>query len=248
MGTPLSNMGDISSPDALRAHALRLSQQGGRGFLLSGGCDSRGAVPLLHLLDEISRIKETTRLLINAHIGFPDPGDLPRLVESGIDAFSINFPICNQFGEKILQVNNAIERYRDTAEELAALGAERVIPHFLIGLATKEEEETGLRLLEEYGTEKLVIIAFIPLKGAPFNERAPAREERIVWFAERARKLLPDASIALGCMRPRGYISAETRLMRDTIDGIVLPAAGALRALEDEIRVERIDGCCALYL
>lgn len=215
---------------------------------MSGGCDSRGSVPLLHLSDEISRIKETTRLLINAHIGYPDPEDLAQLVNAGIDSFSVNFPISDRFGKEYLQVSNALRRYRGIVETLRALGSERVIPHVLTGLTTKEEELAGLRLLAEDGTDRLVIITFAPLRGTPFEERPPVQEERIIWFAERAREHLPGAAIALGCMRPRGYVLAETRLMRDILDGIVLPAPAAERALEGEVKIERFEGCCSLYL
>lgn len=248
MGVPLSSMADVSVPGTLTAIARSIAGQGGTGLLLSGGCDSQGCVPLAQYCDEISAIKKTTQLLINAHVGYADPDDLSRLVDAGIDSFSVNFPLSDRFGEEYLQVGNALERYRITVDTLRTLGSRRVVPHILTGLATKEEEMAGLQFLADEGTDRLVIIAFTPLSGTPLEASRPTNEERIVWFVEHAREHLPDARIVLGCMRPRGYVAAETRLMRDTVDGIVLPAPAAERALEGEIKIERFEGCCAIYL
>jgi len=248
MGIPLSSMADASVPGTLTAIAKDIAGSGGTGLLLSGGCDSRGRVPLSQYCEEISAIKETTQLLINAHVGYADPEDLGRLVDAGIDSFSVNFPLSDRFGEECLQVGNALERYRSTVEALRALGSKRIVPHTLTGLATRGEEIAGLRFLAGEGVDRLVIIAFTPLMGTPLEASHPTNEERIVWFAERAREHLPKAQIVLGCMRPRGYIAGETHLMRDTVDGIVLPAPAAEKALEGEVKIERFEGCCALYL
>jgi len=118
----------------------------------------------------------------------------------------------------------------------------------LLGLGGFEAEIEGLKHFAEDPPDAVVFLAFTPLKGTPMSACRPTSDDRIIEVIGVARSMMPNAKIVLGCMRPRGRTSLEVALMRDTLDGIVLPARAALNSLESTLNFENHDGCCALYL
>jgi hypothetical protein len=235
------------TPNALLSLARRLSEDGALGFLLSGGCDSCGVVPLGRFLGAIRSIKEETGLRINAHIGYPGREDLGRLVETGIDSFSVTFPMSDRIGAEVLGIENALSRYDEIADGPLKAGG-RFVPHALIGLGDEQEDAAGLELLASYEPKSIVVIVFTPIKGTPLSDASPPADERIAVALATARELMPRANLVLGCMRPRGKTELEGRLIEETLDGIVMPSVAALRNISGRVGMKRLEGCCALYL
>lgn len=248
MAHPLSCMLCADSPERLITLACELERDQALGFLLSGGYDSKGVLPVGAFLPAIRRIKETTELSINAHIGYPRRDALPSIVDSGIDAYSVNFPMSDRVGRTYFQVENALARFEETVEGLHELGAKRVIPHMLIGLGDSDEDIKGMRLLSDNPPESLVVLAFTPIRGTPLEDRAPTESARIIDTIAIARQLMPETKLVLGCMRPRGAVSSEIYLMRELVDGIVLPARSVEKSLQNHLSLERLRGCCAIHL
>lgn len=246
-GLPLSAMLPAKTPNALLSLARRLSEDGALGFLLSGGCDSCGVVPLGRFLGAIRSIKEETGLRINAHIGYPGREDLGRLVETGIDSFSVTFPMSDRIGAEVLGIENALSRYDEIADGPLKAGG-RFVPHALIGLGDEQEDAAGLELLASYEPKSIVVIVFTPIKGTPLSDASPPADERIAVALATARELMPRANLVLGCMRPRGKTELEGRLIEETLDGIVMPSVAALRNISGRVGMKRLEGCCALYL
>ena len=81
-GVFLKSMLRAADPEALVERARQLSDAGATGFLLTGGSDSRGRVPISAFADAIKVIKETTTLRINAHVGLMPRPELARLVDN----------------------------------------------------------------------------------------------------------------------------------------------------------------------
>lgn len=247
MGLPLSAMLPAETPDALLSLANQLSDDDALGFLLSGGCRADGIVPLGGFYDVIRSIKDATHLKINAHVGYPRPEKIDRLVEAGIDAFSLTFPMSDMIGKRYLGVDNAISRYEETADALRDLGA-RVVPHALIGLGDQTEDVAGLSTLASYNPKSLVVIVFTPIRGTPLSAAPAPPDARIVETIAFARSAMQHTNIVLGCMRPRGKTVMEARLIEESLDGIVMPSTTAVRAVSGKVALERYEGCCALYL
>jgi len=247
MGLPLSTMLPAETPDALLSLANKLSADDALGFLLSGGCGADGAVPLGGFSDAIRSIKDATDLKINAHVGYPRREAVDRLVDSGIDAFSVTFPMSDEIGKRYLGIDDALSRYEETSQGLRDLGA-RVVPHALIGLGVQDEDVAGLSALASYSPKSVVVIVFIPLRGTPLSAAPAVPDARIVETLAFARSAMQHANLVLGCMRPRGKIEMEARLIEGSLDGIVMPSTAALRAVSGKVALERFEGCCALYL
>jgi uncharacterized radical SAM superfamily protein len=246
-GLPLSTMLPAETPDALLSLANELSDDDALGFLLSGGCGADGVVPLGEFFEAVRSIKDATHLKINAHVGYPRQEAVDRLVEAGIDAFSLTFPMSDKIGKRFLGIDNALSRYEETADGLQNLGA-RVVPHALIGLGDQTEDATGLSVLASYNPKSLVVIVFTPLRGTPLSGASPLPDTRIVETFAFARSAMQRANLVLGCMRPRGKTEMEERLIEESLDGIVMPSAAALRAVSGKVALENYEGCCALYL
>lgn len=239
----------VESPFMLEKMANKLEREGAIGFLLSGGCDASGSLPIDPFLPSIAAINESTHLRINAHIGYPPREKIPSLVEAGIDAFSITFPISDRIGREYLRVENAIDRYLETVDALRRCGARRVIPHVLLGLSSLDEDMRGLELLAKDSPRALVAIAFTPLENTPLSTRPPTSEYHLANALKCARELMPNASIVLGCMRPRGHVTLETMLMKNILNGIVMPSRRAEKKVEESgLIMEHHHGCCAIYL
>ena len=247
MGLPLSAMLPAETPDALLSLANKLSDDDALGFLLSGGCEADGVVPLVEFSDAVRSIKDATHLKINAHVGYPRRGTVDRLVEAGIDTFSMTFPMSDKIGKRYLGIDSALSRYEETAGGLRDLGA-RVVPHALIGLGDQAEDVAGLSALASYNPESLVVIVFTPLRGTPLSTAPALPDARLVETLAFARSAMQHTNLVLGCMRPHGKIEAEARLIEESLDGIVMPSNAALRAVSGKVALERYEGCCALYL
>jgi hypothetical protein len=83
-------MRPILTPGDLERTAEELVRDGGTGFLLSGGCDHRGRVPLGPFLDTVRDIKARTGLAVNLHTGLVDEVGAGELLASEADAFSVD--------------------------------------------------------------------------------------------------------------------------------------------------------------
>jgi len=247
-GRPLASMLSADTPEKLLAVASRLEASGALGFLLSGGCDLTGALPIRPFLRAITAIKDAGHLKINAHVGYPRAEDAEGLVSSGIDAFSLNFPINDDVGLRIMRTPNAVQRYFEARDSLERAGAPRVVPHVLIGLADIEEEIAGLRMFQQCPPKGIVVITFNPIPNTPMRASPPADEMHIIEFLSRCREILPETKIVLGCMRKRGNHSLERYLMGNSVDGIVLPSKRAMEGVRETVEIEEFEGCCALYL
>jgi len=248
MGMPLRNMLPAETPGSLIKIAQELDRKGATGFLLSGGCNDDGVLPVSRYLSAIRIIKDTTNLKINAHPGFPRSSDAQELVSSGIDVFSVTFPIDDRIGKDFFRIQNALERYDKTFNALHEAGANKIVTHFLIGLATEKEEFDGVRRLEKNPPKNVVILSHTPLKGTPMENQPPTTDDHMISFIKGLHDILPDTKIILGCMRERGRHALEKKLIEDYLDGIVLPSRKALKEISDEIEIVELAGCCALYL
>jgi hypothetical protein len=66
---------------------------------------------------------------------------------------------------------------------------------------------------------------------------------------ERARRLMPETELALGCMRPRedGKSEVELAALRAGVRRIVLPSEATIDAARREgFKVVRLEACCSL--
>jgi uncharacterized radical SAM superfamily protein len=237
-----------TNPDDLVGIAEALAMRGARGFLLSGGVDSRGKVPLAGFIPAIRAIKSSTDLKINAHIGLTPREELKGLIESGIDSFSVDVYGADGTIRDVLGLPAKADDYLNVIRNLKDLGA-NVSPHLCVGIhaGRLDGELTAISQLKKVGPRNLIIISLIPTKGTAYQNARPPSRETMLSVVRDARAKLPDTKLLLGCMRSKADRSWEFDLVEAGLDGIVLPSASTVeKARAAGHSVKKRAECCAL--
>ena len=243
----LDGMQPAKTPEKLLEFARKLEKTGGEGFLLSGGSDSRGIVPLGRYTDAIKQIKKETKLIINAHIGFADKDELEALASAGVDVFSVDIVGQESTVKDVYGLNRAENDYKNLLNNLEKANAV-VVPHITAGLdfGKVKGECRAIDLISEYGHKASVFLSLIPTKGTAMERVQPLSEEEFLSVLRYARKTLK-GDILVGCMRPRHQKRWEIEAVDMGIKGIVIPAGSTLKYLNEKgVAVERHNHCCAL--
>jgi len=248
-GVFLKRMESVDGPEALLRMAARLSDAGGEGFLLTGGSDRSGKVPLERFADAISTVKETTSLRINAHVGLMPRQGLETLVCAGVDAFSVDIYGTDSAIKNATGLDARVPDFLSIVRDLRALGAQAVAPHICVGIEMGEVvgEYAAIDSLVPYAPDALVIIALMPTRGTPYESISPPSANSTLDVIKAARTALPESRLLLGCMRPRSNRSWEVGAARAGIDGIAMPTRETMRLLaENGWRLVEKRVCCAL--
>lgn len=249
MGHYLRGMHPVADPQALIDFAYGLEARGGKGFLLSGGCQADGTIPLSPYYHAIRTIKDTTDLEMNIHTGLLDERGASSLVETGADAFSVDVVQDVDVMRGLLGLQASPEAYATTLQGLEDAGA-RVVPHICAGLplSSLEGERKAIELVSHHRPQALVVLGFIPTPGTPTGDHPPPHPSRILAVIERAREAM-DCPVILGCMRDRGHRGLEIDCIRAGVDGIANPSRSTVEWVRGAGYLLQIEEkCCAIYL
>jgi len=249
-GRYLEGMIAVRSEEELLELAINLQRQEASGFLLSGGCDKRGRIPLAPYVGAVRRIKSEIRLKVNLHTGLLDEEEAVWLVSSGADCYSVDIVQDEQAIKEILHLNEGPEAYSRTLDALFKAGAKHVAPHLCLGLTGEETEAEArsIELLSRHPISSLALLAFRPTRRTPMaNMPAPSREH-ILKLVDLAVKEL-QCPVLLGCMRARGDWELEKECIEQGVSGIAMPSRRTVEwAKKNGYLVQREERCCALYL
>jgi uncharacterized radical SAM superfamily protein len=236
------------TPDDLIQMAEVIAERGGRGFLLSGGVDSNGRLSLSDYIPAVQTIKETTDLKINAHIGLCPENEIPGLVRSGIDAFSVDVYGCDETIREVLGLDARADDYLRVVEGLVRNGAPLVAPHICIGIhgGHLKGEQQAVEKLRSLAPRVLILLSLIPTKGTPYASVPPPSKDDVLSIVHYAKENLPTAKLVLGCMRSKLDRSSEAELVAAGLDGIVLPANSTVEKLRAEgYTIRKSAMCCS---
>ncbi len=239
-GKYLGGMKAVETPDELYRLALELDNEGRRGFLLSGGCDTRGRVPVSGYLDVIHRIKDDTALTINLHTGWIDEETAGRVDGSGVDVVSYDIIGSEETIRSLYGVDIGPEYILEGYRALRSFGV-RVVPHITIGLdkGVINGEFEAVDMVSD--SNKLIINSLIPSKS--FGRSVS--DDDLISVLEYAREVV-DGKIILGCMRERGRADLEISALEMGIDGIVMPSKKTVEWSKKH-SPKWYKGCCAVY-
>ncbi|MGD0056587.1 MAG: hypothetical protein ABSB83_01875 [Methanomassiliicoccales archaeon] len=241
-------MTPVDSPPVLLKLAQDLRVKGAKGFLLSGGCDRGGKLPIGPYLDTLARIKKETGLIVNVHTGLLDLEGAGALVGASPDCCSVDIVQEERVIREIVHLGVGRSAYRETLSSLISSGAKRVVPHICVGLSeTSAGERSALRMIEKFDISALVVLVLLPTKGTPMEDHPAVDDDRVVGLVEEAVTRLK-CPVLLGCMRPRGNWELEAKCVDEGIAGIAVPSRRTLSWAADcgfDIEVREI--CCALY-
>ena len=244
----LQGMIRATTAQDLLSVADALAERGASGFLLSGGVDHTGRVPLSEFADAIKEIKATTDLRINAHIGLLSDREIELLVKSGIDSFSVDVYGSGETIREVLGLNASPDDYFSVVDGLRNACAPIVAPHICIGIHGGElrGELKAIDRLRTAPPDVLVLISLIPTRGTAYEGVPPPKPDAVLQVIQKARLELPSTKLLLGCMRSKLDRSSEYDYLDAGLDGIVLPASSTIERLRTEgVSVKKRAVCCS---
>ena len=234
-GRVLNTMFPAPTPKELVNLCVKLKNKGAIGCLISGGCLPDGSVPLNRFIDAIAKIKRDLGLTIVAHTGVIDLTMARRLKEAGVDAALIDIIGSDETIREVYQLKVSVEDYD---RSLRALHESEIpfVPHVLVGLhyGKLKGELQALKMISKYSPSAVIVIAFMPIRGTPMEKVDPPAPEEVARVLVTARLMMPQTSIVLGCMRPRGEhkIRTDTLAVRAGVNAIAFPAEETVRLAE----------------
>jgi hypothetical protein len=215
-------------------------------YLVSGGCDSSGKVPLMGRLDKLKELKK--KGLLNLHTGLVEENEAKVLGDLA-EVISFDFPGDDQAIADIYGLQTGMGHYLDSYRYLVKYS--RVVPHICIGLNGGKVggEERVLDMLQGEAVEAISMIIFRPTEGTVFSNCRPPFLESVALFIARARLMFPSTPLYLGCMRPGGRYREKLDLLaiKAGINKIVLPSPAARKeAVRLGLQISHSRGCCSL--
>ncbi len=248
-GVVLHTMIPATTPQALLTVCRRIKETRGRGCLISGGCLPNGSVPLKNFIGAIQQIKQELGITLLVHTGIVDEEIAMELAEAGVDAVLLDIIGSQETIEDIYNLNLAIEDYEASMKVLSEAGMP-FVPHVLVGLHYGRllGEISALEMISRYHPHGVVIIALMPLKGTAMEDILPPSAEDIAWVLAKARILMPQTPLSLGCMRPKGphRKRIDVLAVKTGVNAIAFPEEAAIAFAESmglEIRFSNM--CCS---
>ena len=202
-GRLLEPMVKITNPDELVPIAKKFKRNGAHGVLLSGGSDHEGRLPWKRYSAAIKKLHKKTALHISVHSGFPDRENCRLLKEAGVTQALIDVMGDQETATRIYHLKG-LKQVLDALNVIKQSDLE-LVPHIVVGLNHGKiaAEHEALKIIRDYRPKALVIVVLTPLKGTPMSGVSPPSPIEIGRLIARARLLMPEVPISLGCERPR---------------------------------------------
>jgi hypothetical protein len=217
-----------------------------KSFLVSGGCDPRGKVPVLHHKAVLEALKATGR--VNFHVGLVDEEEAKALAIYA-DAVSFDMVGDQETIDEVFGLKRTVEDYVESYRVLRR--HTKVLPHVCIGLrgGRLSGEERALEILSREGADALVFIVLIPTPGTRYERKSPPPLDETINILAKARVMFPKTPIFLGCMRPAGNyrVELDQAAVKCGVQKIVIPARQAVGVAERlGLEIKRGEECCVL--
>ena len=242
-GHYLQHMRPIWSETLLRddVHA-----DGATSYLISGGCDRCGRLPVTSHLDRVAELRRGRRL--NWHVGLIAE-EAMQTIAPLVDVISFDLVGDAETAREVYGLDLTLSDYIETFEMLRRYVP--VVPHITLGLrgGRLSGERAALEALRRQRLDALVLIILIPTDGTKYARCAPPALPQVAELFVETRLLFPDTRLCLGCMRPLGaYRQAVDELALEAgFNGIVNPSGGVVRrAAAMGLQSIWRDECCAL--
>lgn len=249
-GKLLESMIPVEKPDELYDILRKIYENGGKGCLISGGCNLEGYVPLETFLPIIAKAKREMDLEIVMHTGLIPLEMISVLIDTKVDAILLDIIGSELTFKKVYHLEKKIEELESL---LKALNNKRlsVVPHIVVGIHYGKllGELIALDLISRYKPAAVVIVAFMPIEGTKMANIQPPSPQEISRVMLAARLLLPSTPIVLGCARPRGNhrITADALAIKCGLNGIAYPTEAAFNICENlGYNMVIFDKCCSL--
>jgi len=249
-GRLLKGMYEARTPETLWRVVNRLRERGCQGFLLTGGCDEDGVVPLAPFAEMLSRVKDELGMRTAVHVRLVDDEQARALGRAGVDVAMIDVigsesvlhTVYNLPHKSLSDIGQSLDRLEEEAVPLA--------PHIVLGHCDSAEDgRAALDMLRGRALKSVVFVLLMPLSKGDEGSRLPVGDVRRVFRS--ARRKFPAIPLLLGCARPMGeeQRAIDRAALEAGFDGIAYPAEGIVRQAERMgLRPRFSEFCCSLHL
>ncbi len=213
-------------------------------YLITGGCDLGGRVPILEHLDKLSSLpQESTRI---AHTGLINEMEA-EVLSDAIDVVSFDFVGDNKTIREVYGMDKSVRDYEESYHSVSPHML--TYPHLTIGLYKGElaGELDALEFLANSEARALVLNVFIPTAGTKLGKLPPPAIGDVTKVMRKARDLFDE--VYLGCMRPGGRYRNKLDVVAVKVgcDRIVNPSKTARElTAEKGMEAEWKEECCIL--
>ncbi len=239
------------TPEALWRTVNEIVADGAGGMLLTGGSNHRNEVEYGAYYPTIRRIKDSfPGFRIALHTALVDPNIAREMADAGIDAAMMDV-IGSQ--ETITQVYHLRRKVDDFERALEALVATpmKVVPHIVIGLHYGRllGEWNALEIIRRHLPDAVVLVVVMPFYAPERRPFATPDASEVGRFFIKAREVLTDTPLLLGCARPSGQTKTliDAYAVMSGINGMAHPSDGMVELaarLEREVRIT--PACCSI--
>jgi lipoyl synthase len=247
-GKILATMMPGEDPDALLNRCVQLNDRGFHGVLLSGGCDTRGALPWERFHATIARIKARTGLHISVHSGLVTVEQARSLKAAGVDQALIDVVGSDDTFRRIYHLDNGTGRIRKAMEALEKADLP-MVPHIVCGIDYGRiiGERQAVAMISGFRVALVVVVGLMKLSGVPASQVAPPTAEAIAEIIAETRHRLPETPVSLGCARQRGNTRLEILAIDAGVTRMALPSEEAVaHARQRGLRIAYQRTCCSL--
>ena len=248
-GILLSRLIPTNPPEKLEQIALRLANNGAKGMLITGGCDTRGKVPTAAAAKSIKIVKQQTDLIVIAHTGFITPDEARALKDSGLDGIAFDVVGDADTVRRVYGLDVTGDDYLKSLQAISDAGI-NIFPHVCVGLDFGKMcgELPALELIRHIKPTTVVITGLMPVAGTAMSSVKPDPHD----FAEvfcRAVELFPDIPITLGCAHSSGRDREmiERIALESGVFNIALPTRSFVKYAHAEgYVIEYFGTCCGV--
>jgi len=244
----LKTMIPCETPGSLVEKCIRLEKEGNHGVLLSGGCTEDGKLPWRKFVRAIGEIKEKTNLFISIHSGLIDYEEALALKAAGVDQALIDVIGDDETYRKVYHVPFGVAEIEKAIEALHRANLPTV-PHVVCGLnyGRIKGEEAALEMISRFPVNQVVIVSLMNLTGTKMAKAPPPDGREVAHIILKARTLMPETCISLGCARQRGNTLMEILAIDAGVNRMALPSEEAVKRAKHhglEIRYQKT--CCSV--
>jgi len=226
-GKLLESMLHADSPERLYSVMKKLVNKGAKGFLISGGCNSKGYVPLEPFIPVVARIKREAPIEVVVHCGLAPNNVVEALAEADVDGVLVDVVGSDLTLREVCHLERGVEVFSELLKNLSDHHLP-FVPHIVVGMHYGKllGEKAALEIISAYNPSAVVIVALMPLEGTGMMDVTPPSPQDIARIMLATRLILPNTPIVLGCARPRGLhrTTTDALAIRCGVNGITYPS------------------------
>ncbi|BCS93996.1 radical SAM protein [Metallosphaera javensis (ex Sakai et al. 2022)] len=238
----ISSMEGAMSPEVFEKTVRKLYSGGVRGFLVSGGFDREGKLPVTSFLPVMRKLKRELDVVFNLHPGLQSRQTIEEM-RGVIDIVDFEFAYSpGAYQAKGIKVER--EAYVRTLEEFIERGPEYIVPHLMLGIPRDSEEDLKqeIELVSTLKPYLMNFLVMIPTPGTP-SHAVKVDAKKIIPLIEYGSRLMGGRT-SMGCMRP---YSIKEELDRTVLErGLVQRIANPHHKVVREFNLTIYDACCSL--